>query len=323
MDRASTKSDLREIVRVLGDYRGPTRSGFLNFIHKACGDRKYRLGLKGGKFKCFRCGSAGLLSEIVRGVERIPRAVPARGQAAHAVSNLPDPSVLPWKPIPVVGELSLLASRVVKYLASRGIPRVRAAVLGFGYGTAGREHGCAVFPWLRPDLTLGGWQARLTYDPGEGASKIVHAHPDVWPNLYSPSQGAMFGFETLQDGEDVMLVEGPVDTYSGARVIPTAGLMGSEIYAAQIRRLQQKHPRRIFYGLDPDTFVARWNPMSRTFMAPKAHENLRRLYVAFPEVRVIQYPKSFDGDIGGREDKSPHPRSEIAKLVSNAKRYPY
>lgn len=316
----STTETARTLVRKLGPFRGPTRSGFANFCHKACGDRKYRLGLnlRSGKLSCFNCGYRGHAEDVVgdypqHGLRLKPQHAP------RAAFSGEDPDALPWKTISENGPMTMLESKVVVYLRSRGVTRERAHSLGLGYGISAPYTGCAIHPWLRDDGSLGGWQARKTYDPDDGSPKIIHALPSKWPNLYTPAQGAMFGFDLVPMRAPILLVEGPYDTHSGQRVIPTVGIMGSEIYLAQIRRLQRKRPLVIYYGLDPDTFDPFWLEAEQRWGPPKARKNFRLLSLNFDcPIRVIEYPAGFDGDIGGRESKRPHKAKVIARLVATA-----
>lgn len=319
----ASNSAVRLLVARLGPYRGPTHSGFVNFCHQRCGDTRFRLGIKfaTGMVKCFHCGFEASVRDFLPGIPAIRR-WPARYRTPRPSFRGENPDRLPWRPVRGHGSMTYLEERVVRYLEGRGILRERAYILGLGYGTEAPYTGCAIHPWLRDDGTLGGWQARRTYDPEDGSPKIIHALPSRWPRLYTPAQGGMLAYDLVPEGSPVMLVEGPYDTYSGLRVVPTVGLMGSEIYPAQIRRLQRKRPTEIIYGLDPDTFKRRWLPAERAYGPPKARENLKRLALAFDvTIRALAYPASFEGDLGGREDKSPHPWQEIAALVHDAPLY--
>jgi hypothetical protein len=318
----ASQNALRLLVAKFGSFRGPTRSGFVNFNHKRCGDRRFRLGLKfsTGVAKCFNCGFESAIEDLVPGLPRIRRF--GKSEAPRRRFSGEMPSTLPWKPITASGDMTALERRVVRYLESRGIIRQRAAVLGLGYGIANPYVSCAIHPWYREDGTLGGWQARKCYDPEDGSPKILHALPRLWPDLYTPSQGGMFCYDILPTRSPVLLAEGPYDTYSGLRAVPTVGIMGSEIYAAQIRRLQRKEPTAVIYGLDPDTFAPQWKPYDRSYGPPKARRNLQRLALAFNvPLLVLKYPPNFDGDLGGKDDKSPHPVKVIEALVAAAEPY--
>ncbi len=310
------------LVARLGPFRGPTRSGFINFNHKACGDKKFRFGFKfsTGIAKCFHCGFEKQIRDLFPGLPKVRTF--AKSTAPRPRFSGEMPTTLPWKPIRSTGEMTTLERTAVRYLESRGVSRQRAAILGLGYGIQSPYLESVIHPWYRDDMTLGGWQARRCFDPEDGSAKIVHALPRLWPDLYSPSQGGMFAFDLLPEHSPVMLVEGPYDTYSGLRVLPTVGIMGSEIYPAQIRRLQRKRPTEIIYGLDPDTFLRQWLPGERKYGPPKARHNLKRLALAFScRIRTLVYPEVFDGDLGGKEDKTPHPWQEIAALVRHAEPY--
>lgn len=319
----STLETTRLLVRRLGSFRGPTRSGWLQFHHKPCGDRKFRLGVstRTGKAKCFHCAFKGHVHDLV------PEIAPGRIRVRRVESHAPrpgfdgeNPESLPWKRIRPDGPLTTLERGAVEYLASRGISRVRAAVLGLGYGIERPYIGTVIHPWFRDDGSLGGWQARKTWDPADGSPKIIHALPSRFPSLFSPSMGAMFCYDLLPTGSPVLLVEGPYDTYSGLRVIPTVGLMGSVVYPAQIRRLQRKRPSRVVFGLDPDTFLRQ--RFTHGYQPPKARAALKALSLAFDvPIRVLRFPLNFDGDLGGRGDKRPHHRRVIERLIESAEPY--
>lgn len=321
----ASQEALRKLVARLGPYRGPSSSGFLQFCHRRlCGDAKFRLGVSvtTGKFSCFRCGLKGHVEDLVPGLTWAGIRPPKASTPRLASSDAAAPSAELWKPISAVGATRLLEEKALAYLASRGISRLRAASLGLGYGSKSPYTGCVIHPWRRPDGSLGGFQARKPYDPDDGSPKIIHPYPDHFPNLYTPRMGGMFAFELIPQNSPVLLAEGPYDTYSSLRVIPTAGLMGSIIFKAQIRRLQKKNPSVVYYGLDPDTFDPFWIEGEHRYGPPKARENLRLLGTMLDcPIRVCVYDEPWEGDLGGKADKSPHDRKVIAELIENAAPY--
>lgn len=314
----SSLSTLSALRRALGPWQGPTRTGWWRFCHRGCGT-DFTLGAKGDRWHCFRCGARGRLRDLVRGAESLPRPRAPAETPQRAFTGSAG-GALPWRAIPADGEMDAFARLAVQYLEARGVPRLRAALLGLGYGVRRPVQGCVVAPWQRPDGSLGGWQARKPYDPRKGPKTLNVSSEDF--DVYGPARGAMMGFERVPDGDEILLVEGPFDLWSAERVVPSAALIGSRLFPAQLRRLQKKRPRTVFYGLDPDTFQRRRFRGARSWTRPKATEILAMLARAFGDVRVVRYPKGFDGDFGGRRDRSPHPRSVIERLLDRAERWP-
>lgn len=319
---------LRTLHEILGKSMRPTAKGWYNFCHKRCSDKKFRLGVNfnNGRYKCFNCGASGLLKDLIPGLkgEIVP---------PDATPPPPPPRDLPWREITAgPAAPSPLAKAAIDYLASRGIPLWQAERLGLGYGTKGCWLGRVIHPYFDVYGGLAGWQGRTTYDPepGDGTRKIRFATRRDMPakyNLLTPGTGAVYsggGNISAASGAPVLLVEGPYDAIQAQRMIESYGLFGSQLSEAQMSRVLARRPRAVYIGLDRDKSGRSWNKDAKRWEPDPRIKMARMLYTrtaGLTPIYIVEYPDSFKGDFGGREDKTPHPREELLPLITGARRW--
>lgn len=316
-------SALTVLQGLLGKHTRRTTRGWYNFCHKRCGDKKFRLGLnfKTGKYRCFNCGRSGEIKELVPGL---------KGEIAAPPDDRPEPpppTDLPWRAIRGTGDLRSLEKRAVAYLEARGVPRTHAARLGLGYGIDGPWLGRVIHPYFDSRGELAGWQGRITYDPDEGDNtrKIRFATRRDMPKerpLLQPSGGALYLIERVTQGQPVLVVEGPYDAIHAERAIQAVALFGSNCSTQQAARLLAKRPTAVYIGLDRDKSGPVWNKDAERW-EPDPRIRIARTFYARSDVPVyiVEYPADFEGDWGGYEDKTPHPREELLPLLKGARRF--
>jgi hypothetical protein len=320
-------SILRLLTQKYGPYKGPTATGFYNFCHPACGDRRHRFGInvKSRRWLCWNCGKRGWLTDLVPSAEllgadvALPR--PSRARAPEK-KNAAGVS-LPWRPITHEGPTRALEEDVLGYLEHRGVTRRRAADLRLGYGVASRWFGCVIHPWYGDHGRLAGWQARVTGDPDVGP-KVITATADDLPvaeDYQAPRKGGLYLLDRIVAGTPALVAEGPYDAISALRVVPAVALLGSRLHEAQLRRLLRRRPSSIYIAVDRDKTVRWYDQQERAWQPPAqitmARQVLRAGYTG--DVLLVEYPDDFSGDLGGLPDKTPHPRGEIERLVLGAR----
>lgn len=313
------------LASLLGKHRKATAAGWVNFCHKSCGDKRFRLGVhpRKGKFRCFNCGQHGTLDDLLDGrLKGLPLGL-------DTVRALPRPPAkgLPWRPLPASDSAGVLGDAALAYLARRGIPQAHAARLGLGVGVDGRWFGRVIFPYFGVDGRLAGWQGRLTRDPlpDEDIKKIIFAAKGEMPaglTCRHPNDGMLYLIERVPVGSPVLLVEGPVDAIHGERACPAAAMFGSNFTEAQARRLLSRRPSAIYLGFDRDKSGPRWNDITNTWEPDPRPAVARMLYSrTLAPIYVVRYPDGFDGDWGGHADKTPHTTDDLTALLAGAVRW--
>lgn len=316
---------LRTLQNLLGKNLRPSSKGWYNFSHKLCGDKRFRLGVnfRASRYRCMNCGANGDLHDLVPGLKAGEIEVPLADRAPAP----PPPTDLPWRPIRAEGEPRSMERSAIKYLESRGVPRSHAARLGLGYGIDGWWLGRVIHPYVNTKGALAGWQGRTTYDPepDSGERKIRFATQRDLPKgltLLSPTGGALYLIDRVRPGEPVVICEGPYDAIHAERAMQAVAIFGSNLAPAQASRLLAKRPSAIYVGLDRDKCGRRWNKDAKRWEPDARIQIARALYVrSGVPVFIVEYPDTFEGDFGGREDKTPHPREELAALLSAARRF--
>lgn len=319
-----TPITLRSLQARLGKHLRPTSKGWYNFCHKKCNDKRFRLGVnfRGGRYRCFNCGANGDLHDLAPGLVgdiELP--------SSYRAPTPPPPTDLPWRPIRAEGEPKSLERQAIRYLESRGIPRSHAVRLGLGYGIDGWWLGRVIHPYVNARGVLAGWQGRTTYDPepDSGERKIRFATQRDLPKgltLQHPTAGALYLADRVQPGLPLLVCEGPYDAIHAERAIQAVALFGSNLSPAQASRIVACRPSAIYVGLDRDKAGRHWNKDTRRWDPDPRIKIARMLYVrSGVPVYIVEYPDSFEGDFGGREDKTPHPREELVALLAGARRF--
>lgn len=282
----------------LGAWEAPTHDGWVNFEkcwfeqHK----KKWVFGINVRKsiYKCMSCGRQGPTHALGLPVG-LPRL--ARGRLAPsrlAPSDTPAEVVMPWKRIGLNGRTRALEEGAINYLRSRGIPRMRAAQYGLGYGTEGVWIGYVIHPYYDDGGAIRGWQGRLQGEPDEGFAKVRTTSPKKdgsW--VWGAYDGAVYNLDRVEKGAVLAIAEGPYDALSIDRVTPAVALLGSNLSDTQMYRILRKKPQEIVVAFDQDKTEE---------MKATAAKLFKRTHVP---VFWVDYHAGWDGDWAAAPNGAP------------------
>lgn len=270
--------------------------------------RPFAISLKAWRYRCLSCNKGGTLEDLGLGPRQRGLVPPLR---ALPPSSIPPATDRPWRPITPLGDMTRLEEKALEYLATRGIGRVHASVMGLGYGISGRWVGRVIHPYFDDAGMLVGWQGRLTGEPETEESKTLFAKPGEIPGGHrmTVKDGALYLLERVTQGETVLLVEGPYDALAARKVIPcTVALFGSSLHTAQLNRILRRRPSHVILGLDPD----------------KAKEQMqiaRRIYRSVRDLSIVVYPEDFTGDWAAYGDGQPRDERSVQVLLQGKIRF--
>lgn len=259
-----------------GGGRGYER-GVRTFNCALCGDTRARgwMNITTWSAGCFNSGCAasprlwGGASEWVRRREGLATRTEAwtflirhyrRGMTTHAPKiatawvgtdwcRLP-----PMRPLPGPSKIAQAASQFIT--RQWGVPEPAQATWGFGLCTAGRYAWRIIIP-IQYRGEIVSFQARAIR--GQEPKYLTAEHggrTDPRADCGRPIGALLYGLDTVQPGDTIVLVEGPGDVCGWETRRPphwpAVGLLGSALTPPRVALLAAKSPRAVVIALDPD-----------------------------------------------------------------------
>jgi len=232
-----------------------------------CGDRDHcSVNPARQRWRCFHCDWSGVdVTKFVAKVESCDLAdarkiifgsvvarpsayavaeVAARADEPAAVVVIPPPSWrsrMPDEYVPCFDRERGRWNGVPRYLGERGITKETCALFKLGWCDKGRYAHRIIIPISTGDLVS--FQARATFD-----TVRRYDSPDD-----APMSRMLMGYDMLEEGGELWLVEGPFDKLGCHQAgIPAVPLIGKKISDRQAVLVAAKRPRAVHVMLDDD-----------------------------------------------------------------------
>jgi DNA primase len=201
-----------------------------------------------GRFLCFRCGQRGMaFARLMAELEGIPLQQARAAVSRWKVRDIRWKRITAPQPAPVGDawlppEFEPTTKVWPRYLARRGVSKEVAARFGLGVCRSGDFADRVILPIVCP--------------AGRSFTARSIRTADEEPLRYKSGPGAgglLFGWETIAEAKEAVVVEGPFDALRViAAGLPAVAILGKQLRDAQADMLLAPPHRRYVVMLDPD-----------------------------------------------------------------------